>query len=493
MAAGRKGRPGRAAGDASPGTARRRWVAVAAVAGTLATIGLALGVLGERSVGVSSADAAGWPNVLLVTLDTTRADRCSAFGYERPTTPRLEALLPAAVRFTAAYAPMPMTLPSHATMFTGYLPRSHGVVSNNLVLSDDEVTLAELLRDAGYHTAGVISALPLARRFGIAQGFTDYVDSFAGAICDSPLPPHFRRAGAEAFCRRGDQTAELALEWLMSNGYAGRDSADPEQPPFFLWVHFFDAHAPYSPPPEHAALFPPLGDESGDAERAAYDAEIHFADAQLGKILDYLEGAGLLDDTLLIVAGDHGEGLGDHGWWRHGPVVYEEAVRVPLLVHWPSTIPGGRTVEAPVALVDLAPTVLDLVGVKVPPSMGGARSLAAALLDEAELDAEHPVLLERKSHSARRGRSRKVQGEGLGVRVGAWKYFEAPEEQRRELYDLTRDPLELTNLIDVHPDEARSLAGLLEDWRRATSPPRVAPAAVTREDVRKLRALGYVE
>lgn len=484
---------------ASPGRARRRrtWLLVASL-GTLAVVAAWAAARPERHRGGDdgAVHAKARPNVLLVSIDTLRADHTSAYGYARKTTPRLDALLPKSVRFEAAYAPIPITLPSHATMLTGLLPRSHGIQKNGQVLRAEAVTLAELLRDAGYRTAAIVSAMPLKRGFGLAQGFDDYLDSFVGATCDAPLTPRLERSGTtEPFCRRGAETAALAIDWLAKHGYltAAPAPGTDARTPFFLWLHLFDPHAPYAPVPEHAALFPPLGPTDDDREIAAYDAEVHYADAHVASVLVRLALAGVLDDTLVVITADHGEGLGQHGWWHHGPVIYEEAVRVPLVFRWPGPIAGGRTIDAPVGLVDLAPTVLDLIGVDARLPASDGRSLAPALRDGAALDPERPVFLQRRLYRSRRTRGVPVRGEKLGVRAGRWKYIEAQEEGTRELYDLARDPAELENVVDAHPDEARRLAELLARWTEATPAARSRSSEVAPEDARKLRALGYVD
>jgi arylsulfatase A-like enzyme len=301
----------------------------------------------------------------------------------------------------------------------------------------------------------------------------------------------------EPFCRRGDEASALATDWLARHGYltggAAKEPAGGARKPFFLWLHLFDPHAPYAPPAEHAALFPPLGPSQAEREVAAYDAEIHYADAQVGALLVRMARAGILDDTLVILTADHGEGLGEHGWQNHGPVLYEEAMRVPLVVRWPGTIAGGRTIEAPVALVDLPRTVLDLAGVATPLPGDEGRSLAPALRDGAALDAEHPVFLQRRRFRSKRTRGVRVRGEKLGVRVGQWKYVEAKDEGTRELYDLSRDPGELENLVDANPVEARRLADVLARWSAAAPAGRIRAAEVSPDDARRLRALGYVD
>jgi len=250
------------------------------------------------------------------------------------TTPRLERLLPTSVRFSAAYAPMPTTLPSHSSMFTGRLPRSLGVLKNGQVLATSAVTLTEILRDHGYHTAAIVSSFVLNRRFGTAQGFDSYDDDFPETPCKL-VGKSWERFDLEgSFCRRGNLTTDAAVTWLEKMGYLHGTAAPSKKAtqPFFVWAHYFDPHYPYTPPEQDAALFPPRGENPSGLERsiAAYDSEIHFTDAQVGRLLDRLAADGILEDTVVIVAADHGEGLMRHGWMNHGLMIYEEAVRVPL-------------------------------------------------------------------------------------------------------------------------------------------------------------------
>jgi arylsulfatase A-like enzyme len=437
------------------------------------------------------AGAPGRPHVLLVSLDTTRADHVSAYGYRRPTTPRLDALLPTSVRFEAAYAPMATTLPSHATLFTSLHPRSHGVLKNGQTLGEGAETLAGALADAGWRTSGVVSSYVLHRRFGPAQGFGDWEDHFGEKPCKMLGKNWEGRDLDEAFCRRGSDTRDRAIEWLESNGYLSADRR-PEEP-FFLFVHLFDAHNPFVPPPEDAALFPVEGDAPSDLDReiAAYDGEIHYADARVGEILDRLSAAGILDDTLVVVFGDHGEGLMQHGWMNHGMTIYEEAVRVPLVVRWPGRIRGGRSIAAPVALVDLAPTLLDLLGIDGALPKRQGRSLAPALAGDAALDPLHPVFLQRRLYEVEKLRGVAVRGTKLAVRVGTLKYLEAPAEGTRELYDLSTDPGELVNLAASRVGDAKRLQTMLAEWLRRT--PQANAGSVSSEDAERLRALGYVQ
>jgi choline-sulfatase len=429
------------------------------------------------------------PNVLLVTIDTLRADHCSAYGYGRPTTPTLERLARRGVLFETAYAPIATTTPSHATMLTGRLPREHGLIRNGQALPTGQPTLTDILRLAGYRTAAFVSSFALDHRFGLARGFETYDDDFGPAAPPRSEPWEGHRLDG-AFDRTADRTCRRALGWLGVQGYLGPPV--PGRPPFFLWVHFFDPHDPYSPPPAHERLFPPPGPQPSELDRqiARYDGEIHFADSELGRLLDELDRVGLLAQTMTIVAGDHGEGLMQHGHMGHGLMIYEEAVRVPLLVLWPRAVRGPRRVAGPVQLLDLTPTVLDLLG-KPLRTDGHGRSLAGILRGQESPDPQRDVFLQRRQYLTETVGSVHVKGEKIAVREGRWKYIEAPEEGTYELYDLDADPHELRNLYQPSVSQASLLAGKLQAWRQSVRPPPLL--SVSDEDARRLRSLGYVQ
>lgn len=459
-------------------------------------------LLGSASLGASptAEEDPARPSILLITLDTTRADHTSAYGYARPTTPRLEELVKRGIRFDAAYAPMATTLPSHATMFTALLPRSHGTLKNGIVVDGRLPMLAEVLAKNGYRTAAFLSSFVVAERFGLARGFGTYDDDFEKGQCKWDVGRWEGHEITDDFCRRGNLTRARSEKWLEANGYLGPEpkpgSEAAQAPPFFLWLHFFDAHNPYDPPAEQRALFPPLGGPPSDLDRdiAAYDAEIHFADQEMGKLLDRLAAAGHLDDTLVIVAGDHGEGLMQHGWMLHGLQIYEEAVRVPFVVRWPAKLPVGKKIAEPVQLADLMPTVLELAGLAMPQMerKPDGQSVAAALRGNTKLDSRRAVLLQRRSYARGWERGVAMKGEKHAVRVGSWKYIEAKDENTFELYDLASDPGEKRNVFADKPEERASLASTLQGW--LSSPlTSTAPRGVSEEDARRLEALGYVQ
>ncbi len=431
----------------------------------------------------------GPPGLLLISLDTTRSDHLSAYGYPRETSPELDALARQGVRFEAAYAASASTGPSHATLFTSLHPLRHGVVKNGVPLAEDRETLAEQLRANGFQTAAVVSSFVLDAKFGFAQGFDVYDDDFVAEEATVSLSEWEGHEVPGGFDRRGDHTTRRALHWL-------REGRDPARP-FFLFAHYFDPHLSYAPPEPFATRFEaelPASARRLDRLVARYDGEIAFADQAVGELLQGLEALGLADTTLVIVSGDHGEGLMQHGMLGHGVHLYEEAVRVPLLLRWPGRLPRRHTVDEPVATVDIAPTALELLGLGPQSGLEG-ESLAPAARGEARLDAERPIYLFRRPYQsawvADLGRLY-VNGTLLGIRQGRWKYIEGDAMGTRELFDLEAERPERRNLVHAHPEKARELAGRLEEWRRLQG---AAPGAteVSPEDREALRALGYLE
>jgi len=429
------------------------------------------------------------PHLLLVTLDTTRADHTSLFDPARATTPALRALAAEGASFAAAYAPSPSTGPTHASLFTGLHPIGHGLLKNTLSLPDALPSLPAVLADAGYETGAVVSSFVLHSRFGFARGFASYRDDFPAEQATLELEHWEGLELDDGFDRRADHTSDLALGWLRER--------DPARP-FFLFVHYFDPHLPYTPPPDFAARFD-SGAEPGSTREAVdrYDAELAFTDRELGRLLDGLEALGVAEETLVVVAGDHGEGLMDHGHMEHGIHLFEEAVRVPWVWRWPGEIDTGRAIEGPVQLVDLAPTLLAMLGVEVAASFHGV-DLSPALLEGAPLDAERPLFLQTdRPASLRQLRNLRgaqwAVGEMFGVRAGPWKLLEDRRRGERALYHLEHDPQERRDLLAAEPERAAELAETLASWKREHL--RAAPAApeLTEREIEAFRALGYVE
>jgi len=392
-------------------------------------------------------------NVLLISIDTLRADHVGAYGFPRPTTPHIDALARDGVLFKDVHTPVPMTLPAHASLLTGTLPPTHGLRDNLLNrLPEGTPTLATMLARRGLATGAIVSSFVLDRRFGTAQGFESYDDRFPAAARKGDLSE-----------RKGDETARAAAAWLGAH----RDR------PFFLWVHFYDPHEPYEPPEPFASRW----------KDDPYDGEVAFADECVGRLLGELRRLQLYDSTLIVLTGDHGEMLGEHGELNHGFFIYEGALRVPLVVRVPGAAP--RQADVPASLIDVVPTVLAQVGAEVPREVQGLD--LSPWLRGRGAGGGRPLYAETVTPTRYYGASSL-----LGVIADGWKYIETT---RPELYDLRRDPKEEVNLLAREPARAdglaRSLVAILAAAGRAPGP---APqsAALDEDARRRLSALGYL-
>jgi arylsulfatase A-like enzyme/Flp pilus assembly protein TadD len=428
--------------------------------GLFGRLGL-LGLLGLLGAGCSRPRL----NVLLVTLDTTRADRIGCYGFPLARTPRLDRLAREGVRCADAISAAPITLPSHSTIMTGLYPPAHGVRDNgSYALGDDAVTLAERLKKAGYHTQALVSALVLNRRYNLVQGFDGYDDDLWSE--DDPKLFMIRS-------RPGEKTAARTAAWL--DGWAKGEPAASRRP-FFLWMHLFDAHQPYRARAADRVLSPSI-----------YDAEIAVLDRAVGQVLDELQKLQVLDDTLVIVTADHGESLGEHGEKTHAVFVYDATVRVPLLLRSPRLLPRGEVYQGPVRSVDLVPTILAALGLP-----GGEETQGTNLLP-AFTGKVPPPDLPQYSESL-------LSEVGFGmaplyaVRHDGFKWIRAP---RSEVYDLKADPRELKNLFPADSAAARrgarldrELQTILDDSRRRALAPQKSP--MDKETLESLQALGYL-
>ncbi len=432
---------------------RRPWRLLLA-AGVLAAAAGALFL--TRRPGATPAVPPRRPNLLLVTLDTTRADRLGAYGYAKAKTRHLDRLAAEGVRFDLAFSPAPITLPAHASIFTGLYPPAHGVRNNgNFYLADRFETLATVLRKGGYRTSAFVSSFILDRRYGLARGFETYDDAMQGA--------QSQIIALEAE-RRGDRTALLLSRWLEA--YAASPSA-----PFFAWLHLFDAHEPYRPPPPFRDLF----------AGSPYDGEIAFDDAIVASVLDKLSQLGLLDRTLVAIIGDHGESLGDHGEETHSMFVYESALRIPFLLWRPGLLPSGVVVKEPVRAVDLAPTLLDLLGL---PALFRSDGRSLRPLIEGRGAGSPPAVYAETFLPQFYMNWAPLRA----LRDQRYKLIEAP---RPELYDLRNDPGEERNLYAEQTETARGMEKALAAVTGGTEGA-MNVGALDREAMEKLAALGYV-
>lgn len=403
----------------------------------------------SASAAVASADA---PDVVvLVSFDTTRADRVGAYGATSGATPTIDRFASAGVRFEQARAVTPLTMPSHTSMLTGVLPTAHGVRTNGIfVLDERATTVAEVLRDAGWRTGAFVGTIILDRRYGLAQGFELY---------DSPTTENAGDA-FNVIDRRADLVVDAALRWFA--GVLPGEHA-------FLFVHFYDPHAPYDLPPGMAGRF-----------HETYDAEIAFADAQLARLHAALSAGGR--DVALVITADHGESLGQHREATHGIFVYDTTALVPLVVHAPGRLPAGATVAAPVSGIDVAPTLLQLAGVGADalPSMTG-RSLLDTL---AQQDAARPTFCESllPFHSYR----------WHPLQALVWNGFKLVQGRTAELYELAADPREQHDLAAAQPERVARLQERLKALlAENASLGWEGDLALTPEDRATLEKLGY--
>lgn len=379
-------------------------------------------------------------NVLLVTIDTLRADRVGAYGSTAGLTPTLDRLAAEGVRFDSARSNVPLTLPSHASLLTGQIPPRHGVRDNGTYRLDvSHPTIATALKAAGYRTAAFVGAFVLDARFGLARGFDEYDDRYG----ERPAAGR-----TDVIERPADKVTAPAMAWIQTSSE-----------PWFAWAHLYDPHEPYAPPEPFASRYPD----------APYDGEVAYVDSALGRMLDVLGKAGRLHRTLVVITSDHGESLGEHGERTHGLFAYESTLHVPLIVWCPSRIKSSVD-RAPLGLADVATQILNVVGVSWP---GGSDSSASS---------GRPTYFEALNANLTRNWAPLT-----GIVSNGMKLIDLPVP---ELYDLRADPGETQNQYARRPDVARRLERMLD----ATAGSRAAPAgsAVDAETSARLRSLGYV-
>lgn len=388
--------------------------------------------------------------VLLITLDTTRADRLGCYGYADGRTPALDALAAAGTRFSRAVTPVPLTTPAHSSILTGTYPTVHGVHNNGgYRLPEAMPTLATVLHQRGYRCAAFVSSFTVDSRFGFDRGFELYDDRFAA---DSP----FKGQNAE---RRAGETEAALAPWLERHA----------RERFFVWVHFYDPHLPYDPPEPWRSQF------AGQP----YDGEVAYMDEAVGAVLSRLRRLGVLDDTLVVACGDHGEAFGEHGERGHGIFLYEPTLRVPLLMSAPGRLPAGRAVTSRARLVDVMPTILDLLSIPAPAGLQG-RSLLPVIRGEetGDRDAYLETFYPRENFG---------WSEYTGLLRADWKYLQAPQP---ELYDLAADPGEERNLYLPRNRQARELRRELQSLILHGAPTR--RAELSPEERSRLTSLGYL-
>jgi arylsulfatase A-like enzyme len=484
---------------------RAPFVQLARACAAVATVGVTLAALGAAG---AVADAVrerapralpppGAPNVLLISIDTLRPDHLGSYGYGRDTSPHLDALAAAGARFTTAVSPTSWTLPAHATLLTALPPEVHGVVVDGLKLDPSVTTLAEILQTRGYATAGFVSGPYLDAGYGFARGFDLYDDYSAVRISH----PAVHRAHTTPALLR------VSIDWLASWAAITRPR------PFFLFVHMWDVHYDFNPPPPYDTMFDPeyrgtiTGDEfeNGTAVHAGmdardlqhvvalYDGEIRYTDDAVGRLLDELRHHRVLDDTVVVVTSDHGEEFFEHGQKGHRNALYDESIRVPLIVRYPANVPAGAVVHRQVRLLDVAPTIFELTGTPPPAQFGLDASLApytgrsvVPLLSagtEATQLAPAPAFAD-------------LEPQGLvAVRHEAQKLIVGPlVAPRDQLFDLVRDPGERTDLAAQDAAAAGVLRSEITAWHDTARLAARQARAVRMSDEHKaaLRALGYL-
>ncbi len=405
-----------------------------------------------RPTGTTPAPQLRPLNLVLITIDTLRADRLHCYGNDQIETPALDRLAQKGVLFENAVAQVPLTPPSHASIFTGTYPTVHHVRNTGgFVLQPSSVTLATILQQQGWNTAGFIGASVLKKYFGFNQGF---------AVYDDQMPkPEKSQEEREYPERRAVKVVDHALEWL--NTQSGK--------PLFVWLHLYDPHEPYSPPePFHQKYHDNL-----------YDGEVAYTDQQIGRFLDAVEKKSPPEQTLIVALADHGESLGEHGEYNHGVFLYDSTLRIPFLIAGPG-VPAGVRVKQQVRTIDVLPTILDLMGGKPPDACQG-QSLAPAFTGK-QLPAVYSYA-ETLYPKINMG-----WAELRAIRTAHWKYIRAPKP---ELYDLTRDPGETTNVIDSHPNEVHELDARLKALTPAAAE-KVSSIPGDPRTMAQLKSLGYL-
>ncbi len=395
------------------------------------------------------------PSIVLITIDTLRADRLGCYGYERKTSPNIDSLARRSALFETALTPRTKTAPAIASILTGLYPHTHGVRTNWTKLPEEIITLPEILKENGYRTAAVVGNFILKREHsGLDRGFEDYDDR----MTEKELNRGFQEKTA-------GKVNEAVFAWLDKN----------HKRKFFLWVHYQDPHGPYTAPPRCRAAFshreeekipageirdyqrlPWVEEKAGLVDAASYrdgyDAEILYCDESIGKLLERLSGPGL-EETVIVLAADHGESLGEHGYYfGHGEFVYEACSRVPLIIRAPSITEEPRRIKEQVNVMNIAPSILELAGLPVPTEMEG-KSLLPSIEGEESAGDEY-VFLERGNRIK-------------GVRTDDWKYIADHDRSTAELYRLKDDPAETVNLISRNRAEAEELKDRLSGWLNA--------------------------
>lgn len=395
-------------------------------------------------------------NIILISVDTLRADRLHCYGFERIETPNIDRLAEEGILFENCYSHTPLTLPSHCSILTGTLPLYHRIRDNGgFVLDDKQIVVSEILKKNGFKTSAFVSAYVLDSKWGLSQGFDYYFDKFDLS--------KYKTIGLGDIQRRADETINEVIKWLEANG----------DKRFFAFIHLYDPHTPYEPPPPYDKLYP----------NRPYLGEIAFTDSQIGRFINFLREKDLLEKSIIIFLSDHGESLGEHGEGTHGFFVYESVIHVPLIVRTPFKNLRGIRISNPVQLIDITPTILNLANVS---DLGFSQGLS--LIDyffSPSSKRQEKIYFETYYPRYHFGWS-----ELKGILWGNWKYISAPKP---ELYDIRTDPMEIKNLYHQKEDLSKKLNSFLEEIvERYSSKEEVKYQSLDQETMEKLAALGYI-
>jgi arylsulfatase A-like enzyme len=461
-------------------------------------------------VGCTSEQTPPVQGVLLITVDTLRADHLGAYGYALPTSPNIDKLAERGVLFRNTNAQWPKTWASMASLHTGRYPKTTGLQLKPRVLPQSLLMLSEVFSEAGYETAAIVANFNVGRTLGFEQGFDHFVESWQERWQDEEGSlAYVNAAGRVKAYTNATLVTDQALKWLND-----RDASQP----FFLWLHYMDPHGPYLPPQKYAELFvgqhpshnvptrriPTYQQQEKDGQiiedlahyHAQYDRQIRYFDDEFGRLVASLEELGL-GQSLIALTADHGESLTEHGYYlEHGFNPYQPTAHVPLIIAQPGVISLGRRIDRPVELLDLTPTLVELAGVAIPTSHEGT-SFASTLRGETHEVARKPVFTESGYD---------IDASNLAVRDQNWKLIHVRSESERanfsgaefELYDLAKDPGELANVAQWNPEEVSRLRGELSRWYNAAEGRDELGAVVDIESLDKdsrdmLKALGYID
>lgn len=422
------------------------------------------------------------PNVLIVTFDTTRRDRIGCYGFEGIKTPNIDRLAREGVLFENVRSQAPQTMPNHTSIFTGLYTITHDVRSNGQTLNDEALTLAEILKSAGYQTGAVVAAAPLMKDYNLDQGFDYYNDDFRDVALVGGFKWMMRFFSAKKIniptSRPANRVAALAREWITP--------AAKKKRPFFLWLHFFDAHEPYEFHPDFEK--PEIKTDDGESNQYGYKEgnylnEIEFADHYLGKVLKQFDRLGLTENTITVFTADHGESLGEHDYRGHRQNVYENIIRVPLIIRYPAKLPAGERLATPAMSIDILPTVLTLVGIPYSPQSFQGQDLFSLPVDQPRYVFTLAVKLFTKTAIRR------------SLVYGHYKFIEFDDASKNALFNLEEDPGEAHNLLGSQEPALENVAWIdeINDWFERFERVDFSDIAMTPEQLERLKSLGYVQ